>query len=174
VAVKEAAKLYREGGNNVVEHLNLLISAVTPCDMHFSSYTFFNVPPDRIYHGYLTYLRLNGVTDKSINQFLEKNRVQVITVFHENWAEMFYPGRNEPWLLGVSDFPKMEAKIDSLIEKISNDYPSFMRQDFGEFLKQYRVDYLVYDKKYGGDWNREWNIFLEKEFESDDFVIYGF
>jgi hypothetical protein len=49
-----------------------------------------------------------------------------------------------------------------------------MRQDFGEFLKQYRVDYLVYDKKYGGDWNGEWDRFLEKEFESDDFVIYGF
>jgi len=174
VIVKEAEKLYRKGGNNIVENLNLLIPAATSCDVYFGSYTFFNMPAERNFHNYLAYLRLNGVTEKNIEQFFEVGRTQIITFFYDNWAEMFYPGRNEPWLLGVSDMPKIEKKGDELIEKIRTVYPAFMRQDFGLFLKQYRVDYLVYDKKYGGEWNEKWSKFLHKEAELGDFVIYSF
>ncbi len=170
---KEAAQLRKSSGS-IIEKLNFLAPAVTQCNVYFSLYTFFNVSQERIYHNYLAYLRLNGITATSINQFLKDNRRQLIGVFFADWNEMFYYGQNDSWLVSISDVPAIEKKVDMIAAKIAADYPRFARQDFGEFLKQYRVDYLIYDKKYGGLWNEEWNKFLTKQAELGDFVIYGF
>ncbi len=170
---KEAQGLRRSSGS-IIEKMHLLLPAITPCDSYISLYTFFNVPQDRIYHNYLAYLRLNGVTEKNIGQYLKDNRRQLASVFFSDWNEMFYFGPSKTWLVSISDVPKIENKVDLITQNISKDYPTFMRQDLGVFLKEYRVDYLIYDKKYGGVWNPEWNKFLNKETELGDFVIYAF
>ncbi|OGM98189.1 MAG: hypothetical protein A2735_00580 [Candidatus Yanofskybacteria bacterium RIFCSPHIGHO2_01_FULL_41_21] len=173
IIAKEADGLRRSSGS-IIEKLHLLVPAVTRCDSYISLYTFFNVPQERIYHNYLAYLRINGVTIKTIDKFLKENRRQMINVFFSDWNEMFYNGPNNSWLVSVSDVPAIERKVDNIAQKIATDYPIFMRQDFGLFLKQYRVDYFIYDEKYGGLWNNEWNKFLNKETELGDFVVYSF
>lgn len=173
IIIKEAKGL-RISSGSIIQKLNFLSPAVTRCDVYFSLYTFFNIPQERIYHNYLAYLRLNGVTTTTINQFLKDNRRQLINVFFADWNEMFYNGPNDSWLVSISDVPAIEKKVDNITQKIVTDYPIFMRQDFGLFLKQYRVYYLIDDKKYGGSWNSEWNKFLNKEAEFGDFTIYRF
>lgn len=124
VLVKEE---YQQGET---EFLTKSIPALTPCNVYAIDYAF--APPERLYHSYLMKLRLHGVKEKGLEQYLWDHKDTVRFYFNTNWSQ---------WL--DSD----ESWLSEPIRKIVADYHDFLKQDFSTVLQRYKIDYLASEEK---------------------------
>ncbi|MBI5412996.1 hypothetical protein HZA42_01440 [Candidatus Peregrinibacteria bacterium] len=108
-----------------------LIPAFTHCDTYISGErTSVIAPPERFYHNYMVLLRLRGVTVEGIEDYLK---------LHHAEAEGYLYYQLQ-YTLGYHD-----VRLNSLLARLPNDYKIFLKNDFYQELKKYRVDYLLSD-----------------------------
>jgi hypothetical protein len=113
------------------EQLNGFIPAFTRCDVYLSGYmnNANVIPPERIEYNFFVKLRLAGVTDGTIKEYLADNEAGEKTYFFKDWKELLSPEKS----------PRIAAMNPRLIER----YNEFMKKDFETALKEYRIDYIV-------------------------------
>lgn len=134
--------------------LNKFLLIYTNCNVYFSDFNSFMLPNERLYHNYMTFLKLQGVNENNITEYVEKNAQDVAVHFYG--AEGLRFNSASPSFLATKD-------------KFINDYENFLEEDFMEKLKKYKVDYFLIEssKKYS---------FLKDNplYYSDNFSIYSF
>ena len=109
--------------------LERLIPAYTPCSVYSTSFVFYGVPKERILHNYLTYLRLQGVTEKGLHAYLLAHQTEVRQYFFDDWHQLF-SSDVDPWLL--ERFSMLEGA-----------YSEFSKKDLLGELQKYRIDYVI-------------------------------
>lgn len=111
------------------EQLERLIPAYTSVNVYSTTYGFFGITKERILHNYLLRLRLNGITNADIHEYLLTHEDEVRGYFFSNWNQMFGYGR-DAWFLGR-------------VAYLEGEYRKFLERDPEEELLRYRVDYFV-------------------------------
>lgn len=142
------------------DSVGLEITALTHCDVYLSNWVFEGAPAERVYHNYLVLLRLAGVRDDQVKDYLLKNKEDIRGYFFENWKQLFSLTTDDGWLY---------AKID----QISLDYQKFYKQDFSQELKKYRLDYIMSEGELAGRIKQELKI-DKPVFSDNNFYIYKF
>lgn len=120
--------------NDERRNWNYFIPAFTSCDIYTESGVSLLVPFDRIYHNYLVNLRLKGLTAETIENYLKDNPNAPREYLFGNWKGLY----------NLRDFPDLgdplyEARRSTLVA----DYKEFIKKDFREELKKYRLDYIL-------------------------------
>lgn len=134
-----------------------LITAYTHCNTYFSGERHVIANPARFYHNYMALLRLRGVDEKTIDSYLDKNLSE---------AKAYLYG-TITYSLGFPD-PKLEAALKNL----PRDYKEFMRKDFAEELKKYRLDYILEERPIPQTVKN--SLPLQKAYQDTNFVLYSF
>ena len=74
-------------------------------------------------------MKLEGVTALGAREYLESHEVDVREYFFTDWNHLFRRERD----------PQSTMRIEELLQR----YKMFIKNDFGEELKKYRIDYFV-------------------------------
>ena len=132
-AAPECVVLVQENTDN----LTRLIPAFTNCNVYVSTYTFFGVPRERVFHNYLVLLRLRGIEPESLVSYLQKRVGEVNTFFFEDLNQSFST--------------ELDDRAERLILNISEAYQAFIEEDFAQELDKYRLDYIVAENELDPD-----------------------
>ncbi len=111
------------------KELERLIPAYTKCNTYITTYTFSGVPAERILHDYLVELRMKDINLTSLRAYLLAHESDVRENFFTDWKELYTSGV-DPWFLGEVDM-------------IERAYTQFVKGDFGQELRKYRIDYVI-------------------------------
>ncbi|HRY52921.1 MAG TPA: hypothetical protein P5089_03750 [Candidatus Portnoybacteria bacterium] len=112
-----------------------LIPAFTHCNVYDSSSVALLMPQERIYHNYLTHLRLQGVNGESIEEYLKNDNGEYRGYLFSNWKGLFK---------GVKDFPDFTDRLlEERLKNVPEDYRRFFSKDFRSELNKYRLDYIL-------------------------------
>lgn len=126
-AERDCVVLAAEGA--VYEKLGRLVPAFTQCNVYVNGWMQASYNEEaRIRHNILALMRVNGLTAETAGAFLRANRSWVREYLRRDWQDFLR--LDEVWI----------AKI---IRGLENDYAGFMKMDFFETLKRYRVDYIA-------------------------------
>src|SRR3989338_4112351 len=132
---------------------NKAITIYTDCDVYLSDFNSFMVPNERLYNNYMVFLKLQGVNESSIEEYVKKNTQDVAVHFYG--AEGLVYGSTSPSFLVIKD-------------KFINDYKKFLSEDFMDKIKKYKVDYFIVElKNKNGDFSQ-----LTGVFSSENFLIF--
>ncbi len=112
-------------------YLTHAIPAFTRCNVYVSDYWSFLLPSERIYHNYLVALRLQGISETTIDAYLKDAYPNTLVYF-----------------LGTEVMGKLIQYEDYhvFLERIASDYKNFLQKDFLSEIKRYRIDYLMVEK----------------------------
>jgi hypothetical protein len=111
------------------ERMSVLIPAFTHCNSYYSGENqSVLADPEDFYHRYLVLLRAKGVKTEGIVKYISDNKSEV------EHALQYQLQRT----LGFED-KKMEEKLLSL----PDDYQEFMKGNFYDQLKRFRIDYIL-------------------------------
>lgn len=119
-----------EGGRN----WNYLITAFTPCDTYGENGISLIIPYERVLHNLLTVLRLRGITAETLDGYLQSNPDQPRDYLFGNWKGLHRP----PGFPDVND-PILEERL----QKLPDDFRTFLKKNFRDELKKYRLDYIM-------------------------------
>jgi len=140
------------------EELSSLIPAYTSSNVYYSLYSVaYLTPPERLKHNYFLQILVRGVSGKDVLSYLLEHKDST-AVYLFNLKYRYSNGCS-------SCFP------EEINEELAREYSEFSRKDFLALLKEYRVDYIAWDKKENYDWKLPANS-LKTVFEADDAVIY--
>jgi hypothetical protein len=116
---------------NWSEQLNGFIPAFTHCNVYLSGYmnNANVIPSERIKHNFFVRIRLHGVTDATIADYLAENEAGEKTYFFKDWKELFSQNKSE--------------RIAAINLGLIREYHEFMKKDFETILKGYRIDYVM-------------------------------
>jgi len=159
---KDSVVLVREPREGRYE-LNNFVLAFTHCNVYSSYWRYSLMPKSRIYHNLLVNLRLQGIDSENIDQYLEDNKGEVVGKLTSNWKEMYKVKQ-------FSDFSV--EKPEEKLKEFALDYKNFMKNDFDNELKKYRLDYIFSV----GELNSEVISQLPSiklEFESNNLYLYS-
>jgi len=106
--------------------LSQLIPAFTHCNVYETDNVHYLIPSERVFHNYMVFLRLEGVTD--INAYTQKYSDHIFGYF-----------------LGQNRNSMKEKTLVELIDRLKHDYPQFLKDDFRKELSEYRLNYVVSD-----------------------------
>lgn len=126
------------------EKLGQYIPAYTSCDVYHSSYVFFAVPPERIMHNYIVHLRLMGVTEKTIDAYLDTHENDMRQYFFNNWAEKFSDG-NDTWVFNTTKQGTLETFIPNAKTMVTKEYKRTVNIPLNDLLHQYKITYIIVD-----------------------------
>ncbi|MDO8594542.1 MAG: hypothetical protein Q7R93_03435 [bacterium] len=113
---------------------NFFVPAFTSCDIYAESGISILMPFERVYHNYLVNLRLRGVRDDTLEDYLKKNPRGPLEYLYSNWKGLY----------GVKDFPDFsDPLLVERLKKLPDDYRTFFAEDFKKELKEYRLDYIL-------------------------------
>lgn len=114
-----------------VEHIGGFVPAFTNCDIYLSGYAnnANNVPEERIEHNFFVKLRLLGLTDTTITDYLVNNQDAIKGYFFKDWRELFDHNYS--------------PRIAAMVPKLSEKYHTFMKKDFETALREYHIDYII-------------------------------
>jgi len=121
----------------------------------------FEVPRERILHGYFTMLALRGVTAESVRTYVYEpaNRKEI--------GSMIFIGTYWRDLCGSQGcFP------DSVLEELIPKYQTFASLPLLENIRKYKIDYLLWDSKKEPAWHLRDIIEYPPVVESGDFKLY--
>ena len=110
--------------------LDLLIPALTHCNVYATSWIFDGVPTDRVWHNFLVLLRMKNIDPSYVKEYLENNESTVRGQFFTDWGQLF----------NQRPSPYIQEKIDEL----STAYRDFVKKDFVSELRRYKLDYLLF------------------------------
>ncbi len=123
-----------QGATPLPFNFGTLILALTHCNVYIDTDTFSIMPTDRLLHNYLVLLRLKGVTAQTIEPYLKNNQSEAESYLYSNWKGVYK----------VKQFPDFtDAILPERLEELPEDFRQFMKQDFSEELKKYRLDYIL-------------------------------
>jgi len=111
------------------EEFMRLVPAFTRSNVYLSGYLGAVPPEERLYHNFLVKMKLEGVTALGAREYLESHEVDVREYFFTDWNHLFRRERD----------PQSTMRIEELLQR----YKMFIKNDFGEELKKYRIDYFV-------------------------------
>ncbi len=129
-APKDCVVLVRENEEALVNW----VPAFTHCNVYASGYAFSRVPLDRLYHNYLVFLRLRGISVQELPHYLQEHRGELKALFYTTWPQLFMKV-DESWLAEP-------------IEKIEKSYGDFLKKDFLSELKKYRIDFITGEEEF--------------------------
>ncbi len=155
-----------------VEILSDMVPALTHCDDYWSSYVFVGIPEARIEHNYLMRLRFASVTTAQAPAYIHQYNEEYRSVLFQDWKQIFWYS-NDPWLISISDRPAIQQYFDALEVKLASDYGQEMKGNFESELKQYKIDYVMWDSEKYPEWNPKAFPFLHQVFEADGVYIYS-
>lgn len=138
--------------------LNRAIPAFTHCNVYAVEINSFLIPLNRIYHNYFTYLRLKDVMIKDIDNYLNENGVE---------AAVYLYG-TEGLIYGDLSPSFVSAK-----NKIASEYKEFLKKDFNEDIKRYKLDYIITAGKFSNEGNSLIKN-LNAEYSFSNFKVYKF
>ena len=111
------------------EEFERLIPAYTHCDVYSSTWTFSGVPSERILHNYLLRLRLLGISEENVHEYVLHDVERVRGYFYTDWKQMFTEGTDAWYLERVS--------------YLENEYAHFLQGDLQDQMSLYRMDYIM-------------------------------
>lgn len=117
------------------------------------------VPDERLMHIYTAYRYLDRVPKDDIENYLDTHRDEV-SFFVFGYAYRLQKG-------GCTG-----CIPDSVLESIATEYKNLSDENFIEYLKQYPVDYIIWDKKENPDWELD-RFSLDKVQEFGEIVVYS-
>ncbi|MBI3114443.1 MAG: hypothetical protein HYZ07_00610 [Candidatus Harrisonbacteria bacterium] len=127
-AERDCVVLVAEG---VEEKLTRLIPGFTQCNSYVAGWMFASVHENtRVLHNFLTLMHLDGVTAESAEAYLNEHKRWAHDYFYRNWNDFL--SFDERW-------------ADEVIAARVNDFKEFMKIDFVEALKRYRIDYIAFE-----------------------------
>lgn len=129
------------------EQLEKYVPAYTHCDLYHSAYVFMAIPPDRIMHNYITYLRMRGVSKEDIATYLDTPEAGIYRFFFEDWVDLF-PDNNDTWLLNTKPIEVQRAFIERYKVAVEEAYTASFKYSLDELLRMYQINYIMYDSKY--------------------------
>lgn len=131
---KDCVVLVRQSNNDAIS-LNKLILAFTHCNNFVSTDSALSLLPDeRLLYNYLVLSRINGVKAEEIKSYLAVNSDEARGYLFSNWKGLY----------GVKEFPDfLDKKLDERLKKLPEDYQQFLKEDFEQELKKYRLDYIL-------------------------------
>ncbi|OGF14633.1 hypothetical protein A3I35_02015 [Candidatus Falkowbacteria bacterium RIFCSPLOWO2_02_FULL_45_15] len=120
--------------SNDMYNLVGLVPAFTHCNVYSSTWAYNLLDPARRYHSYLILLRMKGVTSDTIEAYLADNQPEVVSNLFTNWKDVH----------GAPQFPDFSTTtLAESLQRLPDDYRNFMRRDFADALRAYRLDYIV-------------------------------
>lgn len=140
--------------------LEQFIPAFTQCNNYMASWNISGVSQERVIHNYLVYLKMRGVDDKQVGDYLNANKSEVVPLFYSDWKELLGDYVNEPLL-------------EKGINEISFKYKEFYKKNFEMELKKYRLDYIILEDELSANLMKELKI-DKSIFNSNDIFIYSF
>jgi len=164
---KDCVVLISENEN----YLSGKIPAYTRCDVYYSVQNYYGVPQERIEHGYLSWLRLRGITSVNIVEYLNGHMAEVRADLFTNWLELWHASQ-DPWLKSIRNEKELNQWEKDSVQRIATDYRNFLKGDYKEELNKYKLDYIVWDSLRYPEWNPKDFPFLSKVLESNGLVIY--
>lgn len=101
-----------------------------PAFTHCNSYLNNNalVPTERAYFSYLVDLRLGGIKEQDLEQYLWDHKIDLRFKFFTLWTQ--WVESDDRWLAEP-------------IYKLVNQYHDFLKEDFTAALRRHKIDYLV-------------------------------
>ena len=111
------------------ENLAMLIPAFTHCNTYVNTYTFFNIPEERVLHNFLVLLRLKGIAPQNTRAYLASHPGEVNGYLYNSIDQSLFSGIN--------------AETEQHIDEIVPAYQNFYRNNFESELKKYRIDYVL-------------------------------
>jgi cell division protein FtsL len=111
--------------------ISIQIPVYTQCNTYSTSWNYSGVPRERILHNFFILMRLKGVTDITVRDYLINHPSEVRSYFFEDWRTMFNRGLDD-WVIGI---------INDLVPK----YIEFNQMPLAQELRKYRVDYIITD-----------------------------
>ncbi|MDP3710329.1 MAG: hypothetical protein Q8R29_01230 [bacterium] len=130
---KDCVVLISNDSDSAIKIENL-IPSFTHCNLYISNAFLSLMPSDRIYHNYLIYLRLKGISAKSIDKYLNEHKPEIRKFLLNNWKEVYQ----------VKNFPDFTySKSESRIANIAKDYKDFSTRDFRSELSRYKLDFIL-------------------------------
>lgn len=133
-ATKDCVVLNKEN----VEWRSLWIPAFTHCNVYLSSYIHSGIPSERATHNFFVWLRMNGVSNESVEGFLESHEDELRSAFYDDFFTLFSL-KNGSWFTKV----RHDKWFNETKKQVAGDYKDFLEKDFSEELRKYRLDYLV-------------------------------
>ena len=134
---------------------NKAILIYTNCNVYFSDFNSFMLPNERLYHNYMTFLKIQGIDERRITEYAEENAQDIAVHFYG--AEGLVYGSASPSFLASKD-------------KFINDYKKFLSEDFIDKIKKYKADYFIIESRSkNGNFSQ-----LPKTYSSEIFLIYSF
>lgn len=140
--------------------LRILVPSLTHDNVYYTGGALYTLTPqERVIHSYLVLTYLNHGPDADIRAYFEANREEV-----SDWL-FGYTYRVQPGVC-LGCFPN--TVIDDLVTR----YEKISDENFIDFLKQYRIDYIAWDKKSNPDWRVEERFGLPEVVRFGEVVVY--
>ena len=140
--------------------LSAMIPAYTHGNVYYHGTGIYTLTSsDQLLHSYLVYAYLDGVGLDQIKDYLEENR-EDISNFAFGYTYRFKKG------VCPGCFP------EEIIEKMVREYQGLNDNNFTNFIKQYRADYLIWDGLNKSGWQPE-RFGWSKIIEGKGYAVYG-
>jgi len=159
--------------NKVTLRLNRFIPGFTNCDVYHSMHIYQGAPKDRVFHNVLVWLWMQGITEKELPEFLERENFFVRSYLFRDWVDLFCCG-GDPWVAKLRTKEEQKMWYEDLKKDVEVAYRDFLEKDISSELARYRLDYVIVDKttrfRNGLDRIRQ----FKKIYEDDSFIMYRF
>lgn len=137
-----------------------MIPALTHNNVYYHGTGIYSLVSDeQLIHAYLVYLYLDGVPQASMSEYLRDNQPE-LTAFVYGYKHAFQPG-----LCG-------DCVSETIRTRLANEYQTLSDATFLSYLKQYPVDYIIWDKKENPDWKLD-KFALDKLQAFGDLIVYA-
>lgn len=158
--------------NEKRDKLAPFISIMTPCNTYHTSYVSVGLPIDRVMHNYFVLLRMEGVSANNIGEYLDKNEIEIYhEYFFRDWKDMFFESK-DPWLISISDRDEIRKWIDKTKIEVEISYKEFLKKDFYNEIKKYRIDYVMWDENSGSKNPKETMPFIKEIYSNEGIYLY--
>lgn len=158
-----------------IESFDLLarmVPAYTHCNTYETIYVFVGLPRERIVHNYFMHLRFMGLTAKNAPSYFATHTDEFRVLLFSDWEELFWHNGN-PWLESISDRPQVFEKYTALGPVLSKEYQANLKKDFLQELKQYALQYVIWDSIAFPDWDPKKFPFLTEVYNQQGIYIYA-
>lgn len=132
-ALKDCVVLTIDKEDDAPRTLEQLIPAVSHCNVYTTGWLHLGpTPPDRILHNYLVMLKLKGIGGNNIDNYLLTHQDEVRGYFFKDMS-----------MANAAVYEKNDPYILEKINYVSGAYKEFIKKDFTQELKKYRLDYIA-------------------------------
>ena len=137
------------------QFLTKALTIYTACDTYLSDFASFIMPTARLWHNYLVYLRLSGVSENEIDSYVER----------ENRDILVYLYAAQPMAR-----PNFLVENRRISLEMASDYKEFLKKDFAEELKKHKITHFLV----GNNDNQNLSKNLKAVYQDDNLILFEF